>query len=262
VDSTKGKALERLKALLNEGEVASADWRESGQLTEWRRNVEAALRRLFGEDDHLNAFRTVRYSPSIYGTHTPPSRFDEAFLRGMKIATAHLRAAIREVEDYDRPDSDPRALPSKVADTRKVFVVHGHDEEMRQTVARFLERLDVEPIILHEQPNRGATVIEKFERHADVGFAIVLLSPDHVGASAANPSDLQARARQNAILELGYFVGALKRHRVCALVRDELELPSDIHGIVYVTFDGGSWKLDLVRELKAAGFEIDANAAF
>jgi predicted nucleotide-binding protein len=152
-----------------------------------------------------------------------------------------------------------RALTDQAV-SRRVFVVHGHDEGARETGARFLERLGFEPIILHEQSSQGRTVIEKVEAHGNVGFAVVLLTPDDEGCSTqGNP---QPRARQNVVLELGYFIGRLGRDRVCALKRGEVEIPSDFHGVVYEQFDAsGSWKLALGRELRAAGFEIDWNKA-
>jgi hypothetical protein len=144
--------------------------------------------------------------------------------------------------------------------TRKVFVVHGHDEGARQSVARYLEKLGFEAIILHEQPSRGRTIIEKIEDHGDVGFAVVLLTPDDVGG--LNADKLQPRARQNVILELGYFIGRLTRSRVCALKRGNVEVPSDFGGVVYTEFDeNGGWKAALGKELEAAGFQIDWNVA-
>src|ERR1035438_6975181 len=98
-----------------------------------------------------------------------------------------LAAKTEDVEGVLSALAGP-AAPSAVAVpplTKKVFVVHGHDDEAKEKVARFLERLKLEPIILHEQPNEGRTVIEKFEVFADVGFAVVLLTPDDVGALAS-----------------------------------------------------------------------------
>jgi predicted nucleotide-binding protein len=144
--------------------------------------------------------------------------------------------------------------------SRTVFIVHGHDEAVKQSVARFLEKLDLHPIILHEQPNKGRTIIEKFEAHSDVGFAVVLLTPDDLGGVASTPAKLQPRARQNVILELGYFIGKLGRARVCALYTKGVELPSDIHDVVYVPYDeGGAWRIGLARELNAAGITVDMN---
>jgi predicted nucleotide-binding protein len=102
---------------------------------------------------------------------------------------------------------------------KRVFIVHGHASEAKESLARFLERVGLEPIILHEQPNSGRTIIEKFEVYADVGFAVVLLTPDDVGAPKDAPTELKPRARQNVIAELGYFYGKLSRHRVCALYK-------------------------------------------
>jgi predicted nucleotide-binding protein len=143
-----------------------------------------------------------------------------------------------------------------------VFVVHGHDEAARELTARFLEKLGTQPIILHEQPNEGRTIIEKLEHNAQVAFAVVLLTPDDVGAVATTADRLNQRARQNVILELGYFVGKLGRNRVCALHKGSIALPSDILGVAYVPMDeSGGWKLLLAKELRAAGFDVDLNRA-
>ena len=164
-------------------------------------------------------------------------------------------------EDLDFTSQVLYNAPS--AQTNNVFVVHGHDEEMKQAVARTLSRLGLQPIILHEQPNQGKTLIEKFERSADVQFAVILLSPDDMGyVKTASSESAQARPRQNVILELGYFVGKLTRERVFALKREgDLELPNDIAGLVYTPYDAaGHWRFELVRELKAAGYTVDANS--
>ncbi len=194
--------------------------------------------------------------------------FQNAFMSGVSTAQGILRSAIKEYEDYELPPTasgGPKAngadLPDGVKTARKVFVVHGHDNEMKQTVARFLERLDFEAIILHEQASGGDTIIEKFERNSDVSYAVVLLSPDDVGEAKEKKDTLQSRSRQNVILELGYFIGRLGRSHVFPLVRGRVELPSDFHGVVYVAFDGDDWKLRLVKELKQAGFDVDANKA-
>lgn len=133
-------------------------------------------------------------------------------------------------------------------------MVHGHDHGTKESVARFLEQLGLDVIILHEQPNSGKTVIEKFESFSDVGFAVILLTADD-DVSSGNK-----RARQNVILELGYFIGSLGRCRVCALKKGELEVPSDILGVLWTDLDDkGSWRLSLGQELQAAGYKVDWN---
>jgi predicted nucleotide-binding protein len=151
---------------------------------------------------------------------------------------------------------------SPVGVNSKVFVVHGHDEAAREMVARFLEKIELEPIILHEQPNEGRTVIEKLEHNADVGFAVVLLTPDDEGRKKAEGEVLRDRARQNVLLELGYFINQLGRKNVCALHKGSVEIPTDYLGVIFVPLDeGGGWQLRLSKELKAAGFDIDLNKA-
>jgi predicted nucleotide-binding protein len=134
---------------------------------------------------------------------------------------------------------------------------------MKEAVARSLERLDLLPIILHEQPGGGRTLIGKFEAYSDVGFAVVLLAPDDELAIVNGGSMHRTqRARQNVILELGFFIGKLGRARVAAISKasSEFEVPSDFLGVEYIPYDAeGSWKLRLVRELRQAGFTVDAN---
>ena len=137
-----------------------------------------------------------------------------------------------------------------------MFLVHGHDEAVRETVARFIERLDIEVIILHEQANGGRTIIEKIEHHSEVGMAVVLLTPDDVGSKVGGK--LEPRVRQNVLLELGYFIGALGRNKVCALKSGDMDIPTDFAGVVWTPMSG-DWKAALARELKSAGYEIDWN---
>jgi len=161
------------------------------------------------------------------------------------------------------------SLPQRVATTEtvepsnRIFVVHGRDEAMKQSVARMLEQVGLEPIILHEKPSRGRTIIEKLTDYSDVGFAVVLLSPDDVAyPKNAFPNDEKSRARQNVVFELGFFIGRLGRERVVALYQeDELfEMPSDYSGVIYIPFDeSASWRLVLVKELNACGYKVDAN---
>ena len=150
-------------------------------------------------------------------------------------------------------------LERNITLSRKVFIVHGHDDGARESVARFLEKIGFIPIILHEQANQGKTIIEKIDTYGNVGFAIVLLTPDDEGR-AKGSEEFSYRARQNVVLELGYFIGRLGRNKVCALKRGNIEIPSDFLGVVWENMDpSGGWKNSLARELKAAGHHIDWN---
>jgi predicted nucleotide-binding protein len=140
--------------------------------------------------------------------------------------------------------------------SKRIFIVHGRDEGPRESVARYLEKLNLVPVILHEQANRGMTVIEKVVANGDVGFAVVLLTPDDEGR-LKDTGPLEPRVRQNVLLELGYFIGRLGRSRVCALKKGEVDIPSDFAGIVWHSMDDTGWRLTLAKELSAAGYSLD-----
>jgi len=142
-----------------------------------------------------------------------------------------------------------------------VFVVHGHDDATKEKVARFIEKLGIEAIILHEQVNKGLTIIEKFEEYSQkAAFAVVLYTPDDVAYPLGEEKQGRPRARQNVVLEMGYFVGKLGRNKVCVLYKGDVELPSDILGVVYTKIDDAdAWKLNVAKELKLAGYDVDLN---
>ena len=148
----------------------------------------------------------------------------------------------REFSGYRKPGA-----------SRAVFVVHGRDTGTKELVSRFLKSLDVVPVILHEQSNKGRTIIEKFEQHANVEFAVVLLTPDDVGGLQADEATLEPRARQNVIFEMGYFIGRLGRDRVCAITKDGVEIPSDYSGVLYIPLDEeGAWMTALAQEMRSS----------
>lgn len=141
-------------------------------------------------------------------------------------------------------------------DLSKVFIVHGHDDALKSEVSRFLEKLNIIPIILHEQANQGKTIIEKIEANTNVGFGIVLYTPCDIGGK--DKDNLQNRARQNVVFEHGYLIGKLKRDSVVALVKNEVETPGDISGVLYISY-GSNWQFDIAKELKSVGYHIDLN---
>lgn len=177
------------------------------------------------------------------------------FLRKLDSALEYLQQMelIKE-----KTDNHP---PKNITSTEKVFIVHGHNDAAKEGVARFIEKFGLKVVILHEQPNKGRTIIEKFIDFSDVGFALVILTADDVGRKKTE-SDLKLtpRARQNVIFELGFFIGKLGRDRVCALYQDGVEIPSDYEGVVFEPLDGkGNWKFNVAKELKESGFKIDLN---
>lgn len=222
-----------------------------------RAAIEDSLVQTFGHDT-VDYDRYQHAIPMDYAAMLGEAEFG----RRKAHALALLRQAVALLEerlaDISIPIVGVVGKDQEMADSRKVFVVHGRDTGARESVARFLERAGFEPIVLHEQANQGRTVIEKIEEHSAVRFAVVLLTPDDVGSIAGET--LKPRARQNVILELGYFIAKLGRDRVCALKSGDIELPSDILGVVWTSFDeNGGWRASLAKELQAAGFEIDWN---
>ncbi len=169
---------------------------------------------------------------------------------------APLEVALQKIELFGD------GAPKETDYSDKIFLVHGHDQLMKESVARAIESLGLKPIILHEKPNMGRTIIQKFKDYSDVGFAIVLLSPDDKGRSSRERSKLRARARQNVIFELGFFIGKLGQKRVLAIYKKhkEFEFPSDYDGVLYAPYDAaGKWQYKVVEELRAAGYPVDAN---
>jgi len=175
----------------------------------------------------------------------------------------HAGTRERLLDWWQTPENRDRfyALRRRLANKRpRVLVVHGHDIGAKEAAARCLEKLGLEAVILHEQPSGGRTIIEKFEDYAGVAFAVVLLTPDDVGAARFDAGNLKDRARQNVILELGFFLGRLGRGRVCALHKGLIEIPSDYHGVLWVRMDeAGHWRFKLALEMKAAGLAVDVN---
>jgi len=232
-------------------------------------SVDEALVRTFGSDTldyhRYSDAATFDNGPHNYAYEVPVHEVQNSLARSRGRSIALLEQAIASLTEQISEVSEAVPAPARTStapvDLSKVFVVHGHDEGMREAVARFLQAIGCEPIILHEQANQGRTVIEKVEAHGGVAFAVVLLTPDDLG-KAKDAANLNPRARQNVLLELGYFIGRLGRSNVCALRRGELEIPSDFGGVVYEPFEAsGGWKQALGRELEAAGFKIDWNKA-
>jgi predicted nucleotide-binding protein len=173
-----------------------------------------------------------------------------------------LSSKISQLEDPIRTlvaTPNPATSTSSAPRGQNVFLVHGRNEGVKETVARFLEKLGTVATILQELPNEGRTVIEKFEDFSEAGYAVVLMTGDDVGNVSGEPAQ-RFRARQNVVFELGYFVAKLGRRRVCVLYQDGVEIPSDFAGVLYVKLDHeGGWRLNLAREIRTAGIGIDLN---
>jgi len=179
-------------------------------------------------------------------------------------AIAHKTDELKSVKDQlalfadATPLMQARVHPGRPVeiDNGKVFLVHGHDEGAKHEAARFIEKLNLMAVVLQEQPNVGKTLIEKIEANSDVGYAVILVTPDDLGG--ARGTDPSARARENVILEVGIFLGKLGRSKLALLAKEGAALPSDLQGIVYIPMDAaGAWRGSLAKEFLAAGLKFD-----
>ena len=267
--------IEKGQQLLSEN-IRSNERKKAGrERKDWSEDNKTLLLSLFGKestavgryihfDNFLDSRSLERFSPNV-PAHIKRLRLYE---ERMNSSIKSLKEILSELELYNKSSNVQRTSVNEDASDNfahtfgdKVFIVHGHDDEAKETVARFVENFGIEATILHEQANRGQTIPEKFEEHAsEAGFAIILLTPDDVGASKNETDNPKPRARQNVVLELGYFWGRLGRGRVCVLYKGGVELPSDMQGILYVPMDNfDGWKQKLAREMKQAGLPIDLN---
>jgi len=264
--TAKRKAIRRLKRCLESIPPLIVAGQSSGAFERWRRDTEVAIRHTFRENpDYVEDFQRIHYW-ALFSPSTEQDKL-EAFLAGLKSAQSMLESMINEIHEYWPDDEESPMHATKprttTAKSNRVFIVHGHDRTAKVKVERHLKRLGLDPVVLHDQPNEGRTIIEKFEAHADVAFAVVLLTPDDVGGpKSAEGLNLRPRARQNVIFELGFFIGKLSRKRVAALVVDHVETPSDYDGVVFLPMSSNDgWKEQLEKELRSVGLEVRSRAA-
>lgn len=219
----------------------------------WKTKVDSTLHRLFGASSAVYQLFKKNESYRVLGNGS--DQFDNSH----ESIIAALSAGI-ELLDFE-VENEPE---DRKVDNYKVFVVHGHDNDLKNQTDVFLRSLGLEPIILHRQADEGLTVIEKFEKHSDVGFAFVLLTPDDVGYPVVEEEQndeirkKELRGRQNVIFEFGYFVGKLGRSRVCIIYKEGVTLPNDVSGYLYkkVNNDIEAAGISIIRDLKAAGLNV------
>jgi predicted nucleotide-binding protein len=257
---TRGQdLLDRAAAISDETSLDAC----SGDYTTWSEYNEALLRRSFDSAEPAKEYASS-FSVAV-GRSTALSLRSRYLAEDISTKVRRLRSVQSRLglfvlhPNATAPSIQPPPDPSVMGDD--VFIVHGHDGETKVTVARFLEKLlNREPVILHEQPDRGRTIIEKFEDHAaQAACAIVLLTGDDIGGVKGGSS--QPRGRQNVVLELGFFLGKLGRERVLILHESEVELPSDLSGVLYIALDAaGAWRNAVAREMQAVGLAVELKA--
>lgn len=228
-----------------------------------QKRLEMLIRNKFGDDSHYLADlleTKFYYHPLMWFAGDDFSKeHRESWEEGKQKWCNLIETMIEEILTFssDVKSSDTKIDPNNK--NQRIFIVHGHDNEMVHAAARLVAHLGFEPVILIEQPNQGRTIIEKFEDFSDVPFAIVLFSPDDQG-KAVNETDLKPRPRQNVVFELGFFIGKLGRDKVVVLhkVVENFEMLSDFQGVLFEPFREG-WEFKIAREIKSAGFDVDLN---
>jgi predicted nucleotide-binding protein len=231
--------------------------------TRWSDFNAELLASSFSDESLANNYRNLRVE------YRPRSHVDDrmdAFNDRIGKRISFLQDTLKRLKLF--PETTNRGFAAVVPPTvaqnqlpsEEVFIVHGHDEGTKNTIARFIEVLGLKATILHELPNKGRTIIEKVEQHSNVGLALVLLTPDDIGAPRSRQDQLKPRARQNVIFEMGFFAGRLGRSKITVLHSEGVEIPTDYHGVVYIPLDSEeAWKLKLAKELKAAGLPINTD---
>jgi len=225
----------------------------------WEVNVRRLLSKKYGEKSiEYRKFDDTSFFSGCWATGTTDEEFHSDCVNscreGLEITIAILQSYLDDFSDSDTNEGNRNYHNSK-----KVFIVHGHDGELKQAVARIIEKQGLEAIILSEQANKGRTIIEKFEDYSNVSGAICLFTADDYGRAKNDETD-NTRARQNVVLETGYFMGKLGRNGVAILADKDIEMPSDLSGVVYT--DSDSWQINLLKELKEMGYDIDFNKLF
>lgn len=228
----------------------------------WYTKTERFLIKKYGKRSlEHDRFINTSFMPMVFSFDDEESDRRESVQRcaeGLRSCKAVFRVYLEEMEEEKTSVSRSVSEEHPLCLDR-VFIVHGHDGELKQAVARVIEKQDIEAIILSEQANRGRTIIEKFEDYADVGGAICLFTADDLGRARRDQED-NPRARQNVVLEAGYFMGKLGRDHVVFLADNGIEMPSDLSGVVYT--NASNWQIDLLKELKAMGYTVDFNKLF
>jgi len=243
-------------------EFCDLKYKDKDQLDKLKRRLRMLVTNILGKgSSYYNEIVAITYSSSVSYSGMPESIRVDAWNFGKNRTINLIDTIIEELELFPKNTSmiNIEAEVKKI-DCNKVFIVHGHDDGAKNEVARFVEKLGFEAKILHEQVDSGATIIEKLEKHTDVGFAIVLYTECDIGSVKSKPEDLKPRARQNVIFEHGLLIGKVGRANVVALVKGDVEIPNDISGVVYKSMDtGGSWKYSIAREMKNSGYDVDMN---
>lgn len=242
----------KLRKLYNEiDELKNKDSSSDSDFKAWKTDVQLCLSGLYGENSiQFKNFNSRHFSPMVIGGNTD---WHKPYVRDLETTKKEFE---RYICDFEEEGINTNMGKNRTSNN-KVFIVHGHDGELKEKVARRLEQQGIEAIILSEQVNRGRTIIEKLEAYSDVNVAIILFTQDDLGVVKEEKGNEKYRARQNVVFEAGYFMGYLGRENIIMIADENVEIPGDLSGMVYTTRD--SWEFEMLKELNAAGMKVNMN---
>lgn len=224
----------------------------------WQTRVKSIIVKLFGKDSAQNQAMITALEIRVKGNGSDKFEQCKNYILGT------LQTAIDTLKNDVFNELNTEKAKASGLLSNKVFVVHGHDDVSKSSLEIFLTEIGLEPIVLHRQADQGQTIIEKFEKHADVGYAFILFTPDEISYLSKEESlndvdrKKELRARPNVIFEFGYFVGRLGRSKVCCLHTSNVVLPTDLSGMVYKSYNNSIEEAaySIIKDLKAAGYAL------
>lgn len=224
----------------------------SEEFVKWRTKTGRLLSKIFGEGsaEHKEFEETKFHVSYLLRSTNPDAENRRSCHESLQTVKAKLTVYLEELEENE--EVNYKGMGKDNTEYHKVFIVHGHDGELKASVARLLEKQGIDAIILNEKANKGRTIIEKIEEYSEgVGAAVCLFTSDDVMADGSK------RARQNVVFETGYFYGKIGRDKTIIIAEDETLNLSDLHGVVYV--NRNNWEVDVLKELREIGYKINMN---
>lgn len=255
---------EQIDKLISEGNelITEHVTSEDKRFILWLTKVKQLVKQQFGKDsdEYIGIKKRMFASPVFLSGPNTNDLIDEKIQdckNGIERTIAELEGYKEFFKEYSSSKLVDNLKENQKAIMNKVFIVHGHNGELKESVARLIERQNIKAIILSEQANSGNTIIEKFEENSDVQAAICLFTEDDIAKVNDDPAEYKKRARQNVVFEAGYFMGKLSRKMVILIANKDVEMPSDLQGIIYTSTN--NWQVNVLKELKNMGFNIDMN---